>query len=79
MLSDLYLIMLSVKQGSIKYHFFFESLVWLNLGLKPGLPGLSANNPTIMPMSGKHTILGNYFLEKSVDQHFLRSDLKIYI
>ena len=26
---DLYLIMLSIKQGGIKYH-FFESLVWLN-------------------------------------------------
>ena len=33
---DAYLIMLSVKQGSIKYH-FFESLVWLSLGLNPGL------------------------------------------
>ena len=33
---DAYLIMLSVKQGSIKYH-FFESLVWLDLGLNPGL------------------------------------------
>ena len=33
-----YLIMLSVKQGGIKYH-FFESLVWLNLGLNPGLLG----------------------------------------
>ena len=35
---DLYLIMLSVKQDSIKY-LFFESLVWLDLGLKPGLLG----------------------------------------
>ena len=33
---DTYLIMPSVKQGSIKNH--FESLVWLNLGLNPGLP-----------------------------------------
>ena len=33
---DLYLIMLSVKQGCLKYH-FFESLVWLDLGLNPGL------------------------------------------
>ena len=30
--------MLSVKPGSIKYHFFFESLVWLDLWLNPGLP-----------------------------------------
>ena len=35
---DAYLIMLSVKQGGIKYH-FFKSLVWLNLGLNPDLPG----------------------------------------
>ena len=34
---DTYLIMLRVKQGGIKYH-FFESLVWLDPGLKPGLP-----------------------------------------
>ena len=34
---DPYLIMLSVKQGGIKYH-FFESLVWLDLGLNFGLP-----------------------------------------
>ena len=30
--------MLSVKQGGIKYH-FFVSLVWLDLGLNPGLLG----------------------------------------
>ena len=30
-------IMPSVKQGVIKYH-FFESLVWLDLGLNPSLP-----------------------------------------
>ena len=35
---DLYLVMLSVKQGDLKYH-FFESLVWLDLGLNPALPG----------------------------------------
>ena len=29
--------MLSVKQSGIKYHFFY-SLVWLDLGLNPGLP-----------------------------------------
>ena len=34
---DPYLIMLFGKQGWIKYH-FFESLVWLDLGLNPGLP-----------------------------------------
>ena len=34
---DPWLIILSVKQGGIKYH--FESLVWLDLGLNPGLPG----------------------------------------
>ena len=28
----------SVNQGGIKYH-FFESLVWLDQGLNPGLPG----------------------------------------
>ena len=33
---DMYLIMLNVKQGDIKYH-FFESLVQLDLGLNPGL------------------------------------------
>ena len=32
---DPYLIMLCAKQGGIKYH--FESLVWLDLGLNPGL------------------------------------------
>ena len=32
-----YLIMLSVKQEGIKYH-FSESLVWLDLGLNPSLP-----------------------------------------
>ena len=31
---DKYHIMLSVNQGGINYH-FFESLVWLNLGLNP--------------------------------------------
>ena len=35
---DQYLIMVSVKQGGIKYN-FFESLVWLDLRLNPGLPG----------------------------------------
>ena len=34
---DTYLIMLSVKQGGIKYH-FFKSLVWLDLGLNTGRP-----------------------------------------
>ena len=34
---DTYLIMLSVKQGGIKYY-FLKSLVWLDLGLNPGLP-----------------------------------------
>ena len=29
---------LNVKQGGIKYH-FYESLVWLDLGLNAGLPG----------------------------------------
>ena len=29
--------MLSAKQGGIKYH-FFESLIWLDLGLNFGLP-----------------------------------------
>ena len=33
---DTYLILLSVKQGGIKYH-FFKSLVWRDLGLKIGL------------------------------------------
>ena len=33
-----HLIMLSVKQGGIKYHFFFKSLVWFDSGLHPGLP-----------------------------------------
>ena len=32
-----YPIILSIKQGRIKYH-FFESLVGLDLGLYPGLP-----------------------------------------
>ena len=32
---DLYFIMLSVKQGGIKYHFL--SLVWLHLGLNPSI------------------------------------------
>ena len=34
---DPYLIMLGVKQGSIKYHFL--SLWYDDLGLNPGLPG----------------------------------------
>ena len=34
---DPYLIMLSVKHGGIKYHFFY-SLVLFNLGLNPGFP-----------------------------------------
>ena len=33
---DLYHIIMRVKQWGIKYH-FFESLVWLNLGLNPNL------------------------------------------
>ena len=33
---DPYLIILSVKQGGIRYH-FFKSFVWLDLGLNPGL------------------------------------------
>ena len=35
---DMYLIILSVEQGGIKYHFFFKSFVLLDLGLNPGLP-----------------------------------------
>ena len=35
---DPYLIMLSVKQGGIKFHFSLKSLVWLDLGLNPGVP-----------------------------------------
>ena len=38
--------MLSFKQSSMKYH-FFESLVWLDQRLNPGLP----TTLTIMPMS----------------------------
>ena len=34
---DSYFIMLSVKKGGIKDH-FFESLIWLNQWLKPDLP-----------------------------------------
>ena len=34
---DSYLILPSVKQGGIKYHFGWKSLVWHNLGLNTGL------------------------------------------
>ena len=34
---DMYLILLSVKQGGIKYH-FLKFLVWRELGLNPGIP-----------------------------------------
>ena len=34
---DSHLIVLSAKQGGIKYH-FFETLVWVDMGLNPGLP-----------------------------------------
>ena len=40
---DPYLIMLSVKQGGIKYH-FLKSLVWLDLGLNPGLPAIGEHS-----------------------------------
>ena len=46
---DTYLILLSVKQGGIKYH-FLKSLVWLDLGLNPGLLG-HWRTLTVMPMS----------------------------
>ena len=46
---DLYLIMLRIKQGVIKYN-FFESLGRLDVGLNPGFPD-HWQTRTIMPMS----------------------------
>ena len=43
--------MLSVKQGSIKYH-FFKSLVWLDQGLNPGLPDSNHYNKIGMFANG---------------------------
>ena len=42
---DSYVIALSVKQGSIKFH-FFESLV-TQLGIEPWSPGVHSNNQTM--------------------------------
>ena len=47
---DPYLIMLSVKQGGIKYHFWVFGMIWP--GIEPRSPGPLANTLTIMPMSG---------------------------
>ena len=44
---DPYLIMLSVKQGGIKYHFWV--FAWLDMGLNPGLSE-HRRTLTIMPM-----------------------------
>ena len=44
------LIMLSVKQGGIKYHFWVFSMT--RSGIEPRSPGPLANTLTIMPMSG---------------------------
>ena len=45
--------MLSVKRGGIKYPFLGGILVWLKLGLKPGLLDHLTNTLTIMPKSGR--------------------------
>ena len=47
---DPYLIMLSVKQGGIKYHFL--SLWYDSTGIEPRSPGPLANTLTARPMSG---------------------------
>ena len=44
---DLYLMMLSIKKGSINYY-FLESLVRLNLEIEPRSSGLLANTELIM-------------------------------
>ena len=57
---DTYLIVLSVKQGAIKYH-FFKSLVWLDLGLNPGLPDHWRTLPTNIKEDNKWEKLITYF------------------
>ena len=47
---DMYLIMLSVKQRSIKYY-FFESLAWLKLGLNPVSPAIGKALPTKLSLT----------------------------
>ena len=54
---DTYLILLSVKQGGIKYH-FLKSLVWRDLGLNPGSLGPLANTLPTRPMS---QVYGNHY------------------
>ena len=61
---DLYLIMLSVKQGGIEYPFFFLFFFWVFgmtwPGIEPRSPGPLANTLTIMPMSG--ILVNDYIL-----------------
>ena len=47
---DPWLIILSAKPGGIKYH-FFESLIWLDLGLNPSLTETLGNNLLIRAMA----------------------------
>ena len=54
---DLYLIMLSVKQGSIKYHFL--SIIWL--GIEPRSPRLLVNTLLIGPMARLNWIVWNFY------------------
>ena len=63
---DPYLIMPSVKQGSIKYHFSVFGMT--RPGIEPRSPGPLANTLTIMPMSGnRQTILpGVVLIENNI-------------
>ena len=53
---DPYLIMLIVKQGSIKYH-IFESLVWLHLEFEPRSPGPLANTVCVIGRKTQRTVI----------------------
>ena len=58
---DSYLIMLSVKQGGIKYHFWVFGMT--RPGIEPRSPGPLANTLTARPMSGIIIIIIIYSLE----------------
>ena len=52
---DPYLIMLGVKQGGIKYHFWVFGMT--RPGIEPRSPGPLANTLTARPMSGKLLVM----------------------
>ena len=64
---DLYLIMLSVKQGGIKYHFFIFNMTQPGIDLRSSGP--LANSLTVMPMSLYACIFDENLFGRSNSHH----------